>query len=79
MTHVDRTVDGLPASFRIGALNGLARGAYTHYDADRMHGLPVGVQVVGRRLQEERVLVAMERVEEALEAHGGRYRLLEIE
>ena len=50
-----------------------------HYDADRMHGLPVGVQVVGQRLQEERVLAAMERVEEALDVHGGKYQQLEIE
>jgi len=44
-----------------------------------MHGLPVAIQVVGQRLQEEKILAIMERVESALEIHGGKYRLLEIE
>ena len=57
----------------------MAQGAYKHYDADKMHGLPVAVQVVGQRLQEERVLTIMERVEEALEKHGGKYELLQID
>jgi len=39
------------------------------------------VQVVGQRLQEERVLGFMERVEEAVEkwAPGGKYQELEID
>jgi Asp-tRNA(Asn)/Glu-tRNA(Gln) amidotransferase A subunit family amidase len=44
-----------------------------------MAGLPVGVQVVGRRLQEEKVLAIMERCEDALDKHGGRYELLEVD
>jgi Asp-tRNA(Asn)/Glu-tRNA(Gln) amidotransferase A subunit family amidase len=45
-----------------------------------MHGLPVGVQVVGQRLQEEKVLAVMARIEEAMErCAGGRYELLEID
>ena len=44
----------------------MAQGAYKLYDADAMHGLPVGVQVIGQRLQEEKVLAVMKRVEEAL-------------
>lgn len=44
-----------------------------------MHGLPVAIQVVGQRLQEEKVLAIMERIEDALENHGGKYNLLEIE
>lgn len=78
MTHVDSKADQLPVSFKIKNLNGVAQGAYMHYDADGMDGLPVGVQVVGQRLQEERVLTVMKRIEEALEAHGGKYQLLEI-
>lgn len=31
-----------------------------------MHGLPVGVQVVGRRLEEEKVLAIMKRLEDGL-------------
>ena len=44
-----------------------------------MHGLPVAVQVVGQRLQEEKVLAVMERVEAALEKRGSKYQVLEIE
>ena len=79
VTHVDRTLDRLDPSFNVKKMNGVARGAYKHYDADKMHGLPVAVQVVGQRLQEEKVLAVMERVEEALEKQGVEYEHLEIE
>jgi len=79
VTHVDKTLDQLPGTFQFNKLNGVAKGAYQHYDADKMHGLPVAVQVVGRRLEEEKVLAIMERVEEALDKTGGRYNLMEIE
>ena len=69
----------LSRDFNFKKLNGIAQGAYKHYDAVKMHGLPVGVQVVGQRLTEERVLAAMERVEAALERHnGGKYELLDL-
>lgn len=42
-----------------------------------MHGLPVGVQVVGQRLEEEKVLAIMKRIEDAL--GEDRYQLLEID
>jgi Asp-tRNA(Asn)/Glu-tRNA(Gln) amidotransferase A subunit family amidase len=79
VTRVDRALDGLPNGFAKRGLNGVASGAYAGYDADAMHGLPVGVQVVGRRLEEERVLAFMGRVEGALGRTEERYRLLEIE
>lgn len=79
VTHVDPSKDALPSSFNFNKLNGVARGAYKHYDAVKMAGLPVGVQVVGRRLEEEKVLAVMERVEDALDRHGGRYQLLEVD
>lgn len=44
-----------------------------------MHGLPVGVQVVGQRLEEEKVLAVMQRIEDALDKHGGKYEPLAIE
>lgn len=44
-----------------------------------MDGLPVGVQVVGQRLEEEKVLSVMARCEDALEKNGGKYDLLEVE
>jgi len=50
-----------------------------HYNATDMHGLPVAVQVVGQRLQEEKVLTIMTRIEEALDKHGGKYELMAIE
>ena len=79
MTHVDPVKDALPSDFSLKKLNGVAQGAYKHYDAQKMAGLPVAVQVVGRRLEEEKVLAVMERVEDALDKHGGRYQLLEVD
>lgn len=76
---MDARLDALPASCDVAAMNGVARSAYQHYDADKMHGLPVGVQVVGRRLQEEKVLAVMERVVEVMEKEGKGYGLLEVE
>ena len=55
----------------------MAQGAYKLYDAEAMHGLPVGVQVIGRRLQEEKVLALMARVEDAL--GDDQFKLLEID
>ena len=63
---VDRNLDRPPADFDLTRLNGVARGAYGLYDADAMHGLPVGVQVVGRRLEEEKVLTIMDTVTKAI-------------
>ncbi|KFA79080.1 hypothetical protein S40288_07026 [Stachybotrys chartarum IBT 40288] len=77
VTHVDRAKDQLPPSFSLRKLNGVAQGAYKLYDADAMHGLPVGIQVVGRRLQEEKVLAIMKRVEDAL--GDDKFKLLEID
>ncbi|KAF2469003.1 amidase signature enzyme [Lindgomyces ingoldianus] len=79
VTHVDPALDQLPSTFNFKKLNGVAKGAYKHYDATKMAGLPVAVQVVGRRLEEEKVLAAMERVEDALDKHGGRYQLMEVD
>ena len=79
MTHVDKSVDQLPANFRFRELNGVAKGAYKHYNADRMHGLPVAVQIVGQRLQEEKVLTVMRRIEDVLERNGGKYEQLQID
>jgi hypothetical protein len=72
-------LDQLPPSFNFDALNGVAKGAYKHYDATKMDGLPVAVQVVGQRLEEEKVLSIMARCEDALEKNGGKYNLLEVE
>ncbi|KAL9124914.1 MAG: hypothetical protein Q9217_005807 [Psora testacea] len=79
VTKVDKTIDQLPGTFQFSKLSAVAKGAYTHYDADAMHGLPVAVQIVGRRLEEEKVLAIMERVEDALDETGGKYELLGID
>jgi hypothetical protein len=78
VTKVDPQLDSLPKGFDIKKLNGIAQGAYKHYDVKRMTGLPVGVQVVGRRFEEEKVLTMMERIEKALEVEGQKYELLDI-
>ncbi|KAK4196918.1 putative acetamidase [Triangularia verruculosa] len=77
ITHVDAELDALPKNFNIKKLNGVAQGAYKYYDAKEMDGLPVGVQVVGRRLEEEKVLAVMQRVEDALGEN--KYKIMEPE
>lgn len=77
VTHVHKALDQLPESFSTKNLNRVARGAYKHYDAERMHGLPVGVQVVGRRLEEEKVLAIMKRVEDGL--GSDKYQLMDLD
>jgi Asp-tRNA(Asn)/Glu-tRNA(Gln) amidotransferase A subunit family amidase len=77
VTHVDKEIDQNPPDFNINKLNGVAQGAYKLYDANSMHGLPVGVQVVGRRLEEEKVLALMKRVEDSLGEQ--KYKLLDID
>jgi Asp-tRNA(Asn)/Glu-tRNA(Gln) amidotransferase A subunit family amidase len=81
VTKVDKTMDALPADFKksLRKMNGVARGAYGLYDAEKMHGLPVAVQVVGRRLEEEKVLGFMKVVEDALVESGVTYELLEVD
>ena len=75
----DGLVEGKIEGKTISALNGVARGAYAknHYDVQAMEGLPVAVQVVGRRLEEEKVLGVMKRVEQALSETGVAYELLD--
>ncbi|KAI9654229.1 MAG: hypothetical protein M1821_006757 [Bathelium mastoideum] len=75
----DALVDGKVCGKSIRSLNGVAKGAYAngHYDVEAMNGLPVAVQVVGRRLEEEKVLGIMKRVEQALAQSGVVYELLD--
>lgn len=46
------------------------------YNANDMHGLPVGVQVVGRRLEEEKVMEGMKIIERLLKQEGKGYELI---
>nr|OQO22744.1 hypothetical protein B0A51_09850 [Rachicladosporium sp. CCFEE 5018] len=57
--------------------NAVSRGLWRYYDAVKMAGLPVGVQVVGRRLEEEKVLGVMAILEKGLEEQGNKYELLD--
>jgi Asp-tRNA(Asn)/Glu-tRNA(Gln) amidotransferase A subunit family amidase len=74
---VDATLDRAEGKEVMG--NGVARKAWRLYDSEKMQGLPTAVQVVGRRLEEEKVLLGMERVQEALERRGKAWRPMEIE
>ncbi|KZT20929.1 amidase signature enzyme [Neolentinus lepideus HHB14362 ss-1] len=74
VTHVDRTLDALSPGFK--TVNTIEKGAYKHYDADKMHGLPIGVEVVGKRLEEEKVLEGMKLIESLLRKEGKGYELL---
>ena len=77
VTHVDAKEDKLPKGFK--PRNGVEEGAFKHYDSVAMEGLPCCVQVVGRRLQEERVLGCMEVLESSLKGDGVVYQHLEVE
>ncbi|KAF5383178.1 hypothetical protein D9615_004896 [Tricholomella constricta] len=74
VTFVDKEIDRLPPGFfaseECASMCTVAKEAYSVYDAEGMHGLPMGVQVVGRRLEEERVLEGMKVIEDALKQQG---------
>jgi len=77
VTHVDKVVDTLGLSTRFKPRNAIEKGSYKMYDSAAMHGLPVGVQVVGRRLEEEKVMEGMKIVQHLLKKDGFGYQLLE--
>ena len=52
-------------------MNDVGRAVHGLYDAAAMHGLPLAVQVVGGRFEEEKVLAGMRVIEKAL-ADAGR-------
>ncbi|KAI9457912.1 amidase signature domain-containing protein [Boletus coccyginus] len=77
VTFVNGESDALPKDFqqsqeykRMGVIG---KNAYSVYDAEAMHGLPVGVQVIGRRFEEERVLQAMKVVKHVLKESGRKF------
>ena len=47
------------------------------YNSVSMCGLPIGVQIVGRRLEEEKVMEGMKIVERLLTQDGIGYQILE--
>ena len=80
VTKVDKILDALDSQKAVkhSKRNAVSRGAYKLYDANAMHGLPVGVQIVGRRHEEEKVLEGMKIVERALRQTGVEYKQLEL-
>ncbi|KAI0711176.1 amidase signature enzyme [Cerioporus squamosus] len=72
--YVDRARDSYDPDFREAAkyrgMNDVARAVHDLYDAHSMHGMPLAVQVVGRRFEEEKVLASMKVIEKALWATG---------
>lgn len=73
-TTVSSTLDALPPNFYVSStysqFNAIAKSAYLEYDAEKMHGLPLGVQIVGKKMEEEKVLAGMKVVERALKESG---------
>ncbi|KAI0777764.1 amidase signature enzyme [Trametes elegans] len=74
VTYVDQERDGHPPDFHNDPayvhMNDVARGVHDLYDADAMHGMPVGVQVIGGRYEEEKVIAGMKLIEKALWDNG---------
>ncbi|KAH9855606.1 amidase signature enzyme [Lenzites betulinus] len=62
VTHVDKELDAFDAK-AFKPRNAIERDMYKMYDATKMHGLPVGVQIVGKKWEEEKVLEGMKLVE----------------
>lgn len=72
VTRVDSALDAASHEYTKShpgsrILNGrVYNGPDPAYDATKMHGLPVGVQIVGRSFEEEKVLAVMKIVEDAM-------------
>ncbi|KIW30772.1 uncharacterized protein PV07_02474 [Cladophialophora immunda] len=77
VAKVDKEKDALPKGFR--PANGIEKGAYRYYDSAKMAGLPIAVQIVGRRLTEEKVLGYMQVVTDALRESGTVYEHLDVD
>lgn len=65
VTKVDKTSDSIPPDFLKGSQGSTILEGRTYsgkdpaYDSNKMHGLPVGVQIVGKPWEEEKVLAMM--------------------
>jgi amidase len=77
VTRVDRTKDALTPSFWSATGHGsklwedkLYKGSEPVYNPDVQHGLPVGVQIVGRLWEDEKVVEMMKVVDKALGERG---------
>ncbi|EIW77307.1 amidase signature enzyme [Coniophora puteana RWD-64-598 SS2] len=71
ITKVEGVLDSLPEGFR--PRNLIEKKNYKMYNSEGMDGLPVGVQVIGQRLNEEHVMEAMKLIEELMRREGRKY------
>ena len=72
ITRVSKELDSLPSD-PIYKRNTISKQAFKMYDAKKMDGLPVGIQIVGRRLEEEKVLEGMKLVQKVMKDNGLQY------
>ncbi|KAI0646387.1 amidase signature enzyme [Trametes meyenii] len=74
VSYVDKACDSYGPDYRKEArylhMSDIARAVHDLYDARTMHGMPVGVQVVGRRFEEEKVIAGMKAIEHAMWKSG---------
>jgi Amidase len=77
VTRVDPQQDKLTAEWTEGPIPGtpllesrLYRGKQPVYDPEDMKGIPVGVQVVGKKWEDEKVISMMHVVDKALGPRG---------
>ncbi|KAF5001348.1 hypothetical protein FGRMN_1105 [Fusarium graminum] len=62
--NVDKDLDKLESSYQ--SLSPLCKSVNEDYDVELVHGLPVSLQIVARRLEEEKVLAMAKLVHETL-------------
>jgi amidase len=62
--YADKSVDTPTANYE--ALSEFCQAAYDSYDAAVVHGMPVSLQLVAKRLEEEKVLAMTATVLQAL-------------
>jgi Asp-tRNA(Asn)/Glu-tRNA(Gln) amidotransferase A subunit family amidase len=65
VTKVDSRIDQLDVRDKQPA-DYLDRMSMKHYDAERAHGMPVGVQIIGGYYEDEKTLEAMKLVEKVM-------------
>ena len=79
MTRVDPELDAVPKDWLTtnagdtpssGDINKVLYGDKWGYDATAMEGLPVGIQLVGKRWEDEKVIEVMKVVDDALGERG---------
>ncbi|KAF9453524.1 amidase signature enzyme [Macrolepiota fuliginosa MF-IS2] len=78
VTRVDAKIDQMTDEWWQGPGHGsklletgLFKGPKALYQPEQINGMPVGVQIIGRRWEDEKVLAMMKEVDEALGANRG--------